>query len=157
MKLRRLAKILWVARRYGLFLIAADSINNRLAKWALTLISSKSHVQAPRGERMRRALEDLGPIFVKFGQLLSTRRDLLPEDVADELAKLQDQVPAFPSSQARELIEASLGRKIEDMFIDFQSMPVASASIAQVHFAVIRIGANEGKKSGGEGAAPRHE
>ncbi len=146
MKLRRLAKILWVARRYGLFLIAADSINNRLAKWALNLISSKSHVQAPRGERMRRALEDLGPIFVKFGQLLSTRRDLLPEDVADELAKLQDQVPAFPSSQARELIETSLGRTIDEMFLDFQNMPVASASIAQVHFAVIRIGANEGKK-----------
>ena len=105
MKLRRLARIVLVARKYGLFLTAADSINNGFAKWFLTLISSRSHVQAPRGERMRRALEDLGPLFVKFGQLLSTRRDLLPEDVADELAKLQDQVPAFPSEKARELIQ----------------------------------------------------
>ncbi|HEX4855962.1 MAG TPA: ubiquinone biosynthesis regulatory protein kinase UbiB, partial [Limnobacter sp.] len=100
MKLRRLARIFMVARKYGLFLTAAHSINNKLAKWFLVTISSRSHVQAPRGERMRRALEDLGPLFVKFGQLLSTRRDLLPGDVADELAKLQDQVPPFDPEKA---------------------------------------------------------
>ncbi|HEX4878846.1 MAG TPA: ubiquinone biosynthesis regulatory protein kinase UbiB, partial [Limnobacter sp.] len=146
MKLRRLAKIAWVARRYGLFLIAADSIQNPAAKWLLKLVSSSRALSASRGERLRKALEDLGPLFVKFGQLLSTRRDLLPADVADELAKLQDQVPPFSSELARELIETSLGRRIEDMFLDFQNQPVASASIAQVHFAVIKEGGQAGKK-----------
>lgn len=145
MKIRRLARILLVARRYGLFLLAADSIRYPWAKWLLRLVSSSKSVDAPRGERMRRALEDLGPLFVKFGQLLSTRRDLLPEDVADELAKLQDQVPPFSSSESRRLIELSLGRRIEDMFTEFQDEPVASASIAQVHFAVIKHGPKAGQ------------
>ncbi|MCQ8894892.1 ubiquinone biosynthesis regulatory protein kinase UbiB [Limnobacter humi] len=145
MKLRRLARIVLVARRYGLFLLAADSINNRFAKILLNLISSKTAMDAPRGERMRRALEDLGPLFVKFGQLLSTRRDLLPADVADELAKLQDQVPPFGFEQSRQLIEQSLGRRIEDMFVEFQDQPIASASIAQVHFAVIKSGPRAGQ------------
>src|SRR3990167_2676415 len=90
----------------------------------------------PRAVRLREALETLGPIFVKFGQVLSTRRDLLPLDIADELAKLQDQVPAFPADQAVFEIEKSLGRKIEELFQSFNRDPVASASIAQVHLAV---------------------
>ena len=81
-----------------------------------------------RAVRLREALETLGPIFVKFGQVLSTRRDLLPLDIADELAKLQDQVPPFPADEAAAEIEKGLGRKIEDVFAEFSAEPVASAS-----------------------------
>ena len=87
--------------------------------------------------RIRRALEDLGPIFVKFGQMLSTRRDLLPDDIADELAKLQDSVPPFPGEQARQVIEKAFGKKIEQIFKAFDETPMASASIAQVHRALL--------------------
>ena len=112
----------------------------------IVAILQKHHlVQGLTPEKVRDIFVDLGPTFVKFGQMLSTRRDLLPEDVADELAKLQDQVPAFASEKAREMIESSLGRQIDDMFVDFQNTPVASASIAQVHFAVIRSGQHQGK------------
>jgi ubiquinone biosynthesis protein len=90
--------------------------------------------------RMRRALEDLGPIFVKFGQILSTRRDLLPNDVADELAKLQDAVPPFPGSEARTQIEAAFGHPIEQELDDFEETPMASASVAQVHAATLKNG-----------------
>ena len=87
------------------------------------------------GIRIRNALEDLGPIFVKFGQTLSTRRDLLPEDIADELAKLQDRVPPFSGEMAREIIEQALGKPVDEAFEQFDVVPVASASIAQVHAA----------------------
>ena len=93
-----------------------------------------------RGERIRRALEDLGPIFVKFGQVLSTRRDLLPLDIADELAKLQDRVPPFPGSLARERVEALFGEPIGTLFKEFEETPLASASIAQVHAARLHDG-----------------
>lgn len=96
--------------------------------------------QPPRAVRIRMALEDLGPIFVKFGQLLSTRRDLLPEDIADELAKLQDQVPSFPGEQARALVERAYGGPLEDVFLQFDEHPLASASIAQVHAARLKDG-----------------
>jgi ubiquinone biosynthesis protein len=90
--------------------------------------------------RLRRALETLGPIFVKFGQVLSTRRDLLPGDLADELAKLQDQVPPFPSEQAVAEIERSLGKPVGELFASFEREAVASASVAQVHLAVLPDG-----------------
>lgn len=92
-------------------------------------------VRPPRGERIRNALADLGPIFVKFGQLLSTRRDLLPEDVADELAKLQDRVPPFPGARARDIVERAYDCPLEQVFSEFDETPLASASIAQVHAA----------------------
>ncbi len=90
--------------------------------------------------RLREALQALGPIFVKFGQVLSTRRDLLPLDIADELAKLQDQVPPFPAEEAAAEIEQGIGRRIDDGFADFASQPVASASVAQVHLARLKDG-----------------
>jgi ubiquinone biosynthesis protein len=96
--------------------------------------------RAPRAIRLRRALEDLGPIFVKFGQIMSTRRDLLPEDIADELANLQDQVPPFPGAQARAIVERALQSPVEDLFADFDEAPLASASIAQVHAARLKDG-----------------
>ncbi|WP_018868849.1 MULTISPECIES: ubiquinone biosynthesis regulatory protein kinase UbiB [unclassified Thioalkalivibrio] len=93
-----------------------------------------------RGERIRRALEDLGPIFIKFGQMLSTRRDLLPDDIAVELARLQDRVPPFPADRARAVIEAELERPVDIAFAEFSDTPLASASIAQVHEARLQDG-----------------
>jgi ubiquinone biosynthesis protein len=102
---------------------------------------------APRAERLRLALEELGPIFVKFGQALSTRRDLLPVDIADELAKLQDRVPPFDGKIARAVIEAAYGRTAEQVFSVFEEKPLAAASIAQVHTAELRaeVGLNGAK------------
>jgi len=94
----------------------------------------------PRGERLRLALEALGPIFIKFGQMLSTRRDLVPPDIADELARLQDRVPPFPAAQARHFVEKALAKPVEQVFAHFEAEPVASASVAQVHFAVLHDG-----------------
>jgi ubiquinone biosynthesis protein len=94
----------------------------------------------PRAERIRAVLEDLGPLFVKFGQILSTRRDLLSDDIADELSKLQDKVPPFPSHQAREIIEKAYGRPLDEVFVSFDDRPLASASIAQVHAAKVTDG-----------------
>ncbi|MGA7801754.1 MAG: ubiquinone biosynthesis regulatory protein kinase UbiB [Gammaproteobacteria bacterium] len=96
--------------------------------------------QGPRGIRIRRALEDLGPIFVKFGQILSTRRDLMPDDIAEELARLQDRVPPFPGERARALIEKAYGRPLSEVFLEFDETPLASASIAQVHAARLHDG-----------------
>ena len=93
-----------------------------------------------RGERLRLALEELGPIFVKFGQAVSTRRDLLPPDIADELARLQDRVPPFPGSAARALIEQAYGRSVTETFSQFEEAPLAAASIAQVHAARLHSG-----------------
>ena len=97
-------------------------------------------VGGTRGERLRQALEELGPIFVKFGQALSTRRDLLPVDIADELAKLQDRVPPFPGDIAFAMIEKTLGRPLTEIFGSFETSPLAAASIAQVHAATLKNG-----------------
>ncbi len=94
----------------------------------------------PRGERIRLALEDLGPVFIKFGQMLSTRRDLLADDIADELEKLQDAVPPFDGKQARQIIEQAYGHAIEDVLDDFDEQCLASASIAQVHTGKLKDG-----------------
>jgi len=94
----------------------------------------------PLGVRIRQALEDLGPIFVKFGQLLSTRRDLLPEDIADELAGLQDSVNPFPGTLARSIIERAYSMSVTEVFAEFSEQPLASASIAQVHAATLKDG-----------------
>jgi ubiquinone biosynthesis protein len=144
MRLLRLFRIATVVWRYRLDEIVVSSLKNptlvRLVRW-----TTFGAPRETRGVRLRRALEDLGPIFVKFGQVLSTRRDLLPTDVADELAKLQDRVPPFPSDIARREIERGLGRPIDAIFTDFEDEPVASASIAQVHFAVMKDGPHVGK------------
>ena len=96
--------------------------------------------KGPRGQRIREALEDLGPIFIKFGQMLSTRRDLLPGDIAEELALLQDTVPPFPGVKARQIIEKSLGKPVDELFDEFDETPLASASVAQVHTARLKDG-----------------
>lgn len=100
----------------------------------------KKTERAPRGERLRKALEDLGPVFVKFGQILSTRRDLLADDIANELAQLQDNVPPFSGIEARKIIEKSLDKSTDELFAEFDETPLASASIAQVHTAVLHSG-----------------
>jgi ubiquinone biosynthesis protein len=140
-RLLRLATILWVAVRFGLdeFLLAAEA-SGRWLRLGRSLDLFRRYA-APRGERLRRALETLGPIFVKFGQVLSTRRDLLPADIADELAKLQDQVPPFPSEIAIAEVERGLGKKVPEVFASFDAVPVASASVAQVHLATLPGGA----------------
>ncbi len=94
----------------------------------------------PRALRLREALEELGPVFVKFGQVLSTRPDLLPDDIAEELSKLQDQVPPFPGEQARAVVERAYGAKLENYFSAFDLTPIASASVAQVHIARLHDG-----------------
>ena len=121
----------------------------RIARIALTGLRFRLYRFVPRfaleadpgrAVRLREALETLGPIFVKFGQMLSTRRDLLPQDIADELAKLQDQVPPFPYGLATAEVEKSLGKPVAELFGRFDEKPVASASVAQVHFAALKDG-----------------
>ncbi len=123
--MNRLLRILWVALRFRL--------HRFLPRYA-------AQADPDRAVRLRQALEALGPIFVKFGQLLSTRRDLLPLDIADELAKLQDQVTPFPAEQAAAEIEKGIGRGIAEVFSEFAKEPVASASVAQVHIARLKDG-----------------
>ena len=106
----------------------------------LSPLRRKQSASLARGARIRLALQELGPIFVKFGQILSTRRDLLPRDIADELAKLQDQVEPFPGPQARDMVEQAYGKPISEMFAQFETEPLASASIAQVHEATLHDG-----------------
>jgi ubiquinone biosynthesis protein len=140
LKFLRLLKILRVATKYGLDEIAISGLKvPRTAKLIDTIIFWRD-ISAPRGVRLRMALEELGPIFVKFGQVLSTRRDLMPTDMADELARLQDRVPPFDSDLAIAQITKSLGAHPEQLFASFERTPVASASIAQVHFAVLKNG-----------------
>ena len=130
--------IVWVAFRYGLDELVLHSFRRPWLNALARILSVGRDLSAPRGQRLRMALEHLGPIFVKFGQVLSTRRDLLPEDVADELARLQDQVPPFDSSIAIATIERAFGRPVDTIFASFEREPVASASIAQVHFATLK-------------------
>ncbi len=135
----RLVKIQRVLLAYGLDEFLPGRIG-RVWRWIGILVGAKQRVALTRGERLRCALEELGPIYVKFGQALSTRPDLLPDDIAEELAKLQDRVPPFPGAQARRMIEAELGAKVTEVFAEFDEVPLASASIAQVHPAKLRDG-----------------
>ena len=131
--------IAYVVFRFGLDAIFFESLGaKRWARWLASTLRLGRRLEAPRGARLRMALEHLGPIFVKLGQVISTRRDLLPLDIADELAKLQDRVPPFDSDIAVAAIEKSLGKPIAELFVSFERKPVASASIAQVHFGVMR-------------------
>ena len=140
MRIFRLIKIIVVALRFGLdeFLLAHERV--RWMRVPLNLMLFLRNTSKPRAVRLRLALEKLGPIFVKFGQMLSTRRDLMPADIADELAKLQDQVPPFPSVQAVALLESTYGKPLGEVFQSFEDIPVASASVAQVHFAMLPDG-----------------
>jgi ubiquinone biosynthesis protein len=132
--------IVWTVLRFGLDELVLSSFEKPWIRLLTRIVSIGRNLKAPRGERLRLALERLGPIFVKFGQVMSTRRDLLPTDIADELARLQDRVPPFESSVAVAIIESAFGRSIDKIFATFERTPVASASIAQVHFAVLPDG-----------------
>lgn len=110
-------------------------------RWLLSPCSLLPEPRRPRGERLRTALEDLGPVFVKFGQLLSTRPDLVPADIAVELNHLQDNVPPFPSEDFQQLVEEALGDSVDLLFASFDREPLASASVAQVHGAILHSGA----------------
>ncbi|KAA1175724.1 ubiquinone biosynthesis regulatory protein kinase UbiB [Marinobacter salinexigens] len=141
-RLQRLFRIAWVFCRYRLdtFLPLAElpgplKVFFLLAPWHLF-----PQPKLSRGDRLRLALEELGPVFVKFGQILSTRRDLLPDDMAESLKQLQDRVPPFPSDTARQIIETSLGAPVSELFSEFSPDPMASASVAQVHAATLPNG-----------------
>ena len=133
--LLRIVRIQRVLVKYGLDEIIAATHLLRPLRYFFILAPRRRDRSAPLGERIRLALEELGPIFVKFGQAISTRRDLLPPDIAVELARLQDQVPPFPSEQAVTILEAAYGRPVDEVFERFDREPLAAASIAQVHSA----------------------
>src|SRR5450830_364347 len=140
-RLLRGCYILWVVLRYGLDEMVLTHFGRPWMTRLARIITIGRSLDAPRGQRLREALEQLGPIFVKFGQVLSTRRDLLPPDIAEELAHLQDRVPPFSSEVAVATIERAFRRPVDEVFLAFDREPVASASIAQVHFGVVRTAA----------------
>jgi ubiquinone biosynthesis protein len=139
-RLGRLLTIVLTLLRFGVDEVALRGFSQRWVRALVRVVTVGRRFDEPRGARLRQALERLGPIFVKFGQVLSTRRDLLPADIADELARLQDRVPPFPAPAARAAVEHALGRPLEELFEHFEAEPVASASIAQVHFARLHGG-----------------
>lgn len=134
MRLLRLLRIIRVVWAYGL----DDLLLPKRWRWSVRL--GRGITATPRGERLQLALESLGPIFVKFGQVLSTRRDLIPADIADRLARLQDRVAPFPGEQAVAVLERAYRKPLDQVFASFDVTPVASASVAQVHFAVLPDG-----------------
>ncbi|MDH3439105.1 MAG: ubiquinone biosynthesis regulatory protein kinase UbiB [Gammaproteobacteria bacterium] len=138
--LLRMIGIQRVLVRHGLDEIITATHFLRPLRFLFYLFPKAKDVSEPLGKRIRLALIELGPIFVKFGQAVSTRRDLLPPDVADELAMLQDQVPPFPADEAREILEGIYGEPIDDVFSRFDREPLAAASIAQVHTAALQDG-----------------
>jgi ubiquinone biosynthesis protein len=140
MRLIRLLTIFWVAARFGLDEFILGHERFRAPRLLISLLFFWRPLRESRAVRLRRALESLGPIFVKFGQVLSTRRDLLPPDLADELARLQDRVPPFPSAQALATLDRVYGRPVDEVFGEFTIEPVASASVAQVHLGRLHTG-----------------
>ncbi|HTP98091.1 MAG TPA: ubiquinone biosynthesis regulatory protein kinase UbiB [Casimicrobiaceae bacterium] len=140
MRILRFLRIQWVALRFGLDDIVLSHERLRwLRPWVNRLLFWRD-LSTPRAVRLRLALEALGPIFVKFGQMLSTRRDLLPTDIADELAKLQDRVPPFPAEEVIATLTRCYRKPVEQVFASFDREPTASASVAQVHFAQLPDG-----------------
>ncbi|TXI17841.1 MAG: ubiquinone biosynthesis regulatory protein kinase UbiB [Nitrosomonas sp.] len=140
MRLFRLFKIQWVAFQFGLDEFVLSHSKLKFLRIIVNTLTFWRKLDKPRGERLRLALETLGPIFVKFGQMLSTRRDLLPQDIADELARLQDRVPPFPSKLVLSTLEKEFDQKIDELFFKFDEVPIASASVAQVHLAILHDG-----------------
>ncbi|HEX2826578.1 MAG TPA: ubiquinone biosynthesis regulatory protein kinase UbiB [Burkholderiales bacterium] len=140
MRLFRLLKIFSVGVRFGLYEFALEHDRARPLRSMLDALSLRRRYKTPRAVRLRQALEALGPIFVKFGQVLSTRRDLLPTDIADELAMLQDQVPPFPVEAVLATLRRVYGRPVDEVFRRFDRVPIASASVAQVHLAELPDG-----------------
>jgi ubiquinone biosynthesis protein len=140
MRLVRLARIFTIGLRFGLdeFLLSPPLVRPLRRLVRLGLFWRPLH--EPRAVRLRRALESLGPIFVKFGQMLSTRPDLVPADIVEELAQLQDRVPPFPSALAIATLESAYRQPLDTVFATFDPTPVASASVAQVHFARLHDG-----------------
>ena len=139
----RVIHITWVLLRNGLdeFILAAHLFRPiRFFRFFSPFYWLQRGQRPGYGVRIRRTLEELGPIYVKFGQILSTRRDLLPDEIAEELIKLQDQVPPFPGSRARRIVEQALGDDVSRIFARFDETPLASASIAQVHAATLHDG-----------------
>jgi ubiquinone biosynthesis protein len=136
----RLIGIQRVLVKYGLDDIIKETHLLRPLRFVFYLFPRARDTSAPIGERIRLALEELGPIFIKFGQALSTRRDLLPQEIADELAKLQDNVPPFPAEEAIAILDAAYGRSVNEVFERFDVEPFAAASIAQVHTAKLPDG-----------------
>lgn len=135
MRLFRLLHIIFITLKYGLDEFILGHAKLRFIQTLVTKTLFLRNTRLPRGVRLRLALESLGPIFVKFGQILSTRRDLVPLDIADELAKLQDQVPPFDFATVEKIITQTYGKPLNEVFSQFNEVPVASASVAQVHFA----------------------
>jgi ubiquinone biosynthesis protein len=140
MRLPRLVIIILVALKYGLDEFLTGHERFRAVRPLARALTFWRDTSAPRAQRLRLALEDLGPLFVKFGQMLSTRRDLIPTDIADELAKLQDRVPPFSSDEVVAILHRVYGKPVEQVFKTFERTPVASASVAQVHFATLHDG-----------------
>lgn len=145
-ELKRLYRIIRVQLEYGLdeLLPKAHTLSKLplFARKSLFWIKNQ-HPDKPLGERLRLALQELGPVWIKFGQMMSTRRDLFPAHIADPLARLQDQVSPFDGELARQQMEHALGDRLETWFTDFDSTPLASASIAQVHTAKLKTSGRE--------------
>lgn len=135
MRIFRLIYIIYIALRFSLDEFILQHSKLKPLQYVIDVLLFWRNKKTPRGERLRLALENLGPIFVKFGQMLSTRRDIIPPDIADELAKLQDQVPPFAYTEVEQVITAAFDQPLSALFQDFDPTPVASASVAQVHFA----------------------
>ncbi len=136
----RLIVIQRILVRYGLDELIRATHLLRPMRFVFYLMPGRMTTEEPLGVRIRLALQELGPIFVKFGQAISTRRDLLPLDVADELAKLQDQVPPFSSDVALDIVSRAYGKPATEVFETFDEQPLAAASIAQVHAATLQGG-----------------
>jgi ubiquinone biosynthesis protein len=142
---KRLYKIIEVQLRYGLDDFLPEDPRTKMPKMVRKSLFwiKNQHPEKSLGERLRLALQELGPVWIKFGQMMSTRRDLFPPHIADQLALLQDQVEPFDGKLAKEHMELSLGGPIETWFDDFDETPLASASIAQVHTATLKENGRE--------------